>query len=229
MIGRVLGELVRVVERQVAVHLVGGDVMVPDIVLAHGLEQAEGAHDVRLHKRFGVRDRIVVVGLGGVMHNGVMARHDPVKQLRVADIAMHEIHAIRRDALQVIQVTRIRQRIQHRHMRLRMMIHHIMHEIRTDKTGPTGHDDVLRNKQFSHTYILSHTAHFEISHTDHAHFIGVFFKKQRCCRVIGQNVCPEPARTHRDARHTGDSNVPDWWNEHSTMPQMPGVQPPSVV
>ena len=124
--------------------------MVPDIVLAHGLEQAEGAHDVRLHKRFGVRDRIVVVGLSRIMHNRIMTRHDPVKQLRVADVAMHEIHTIRRDALQIIQVTRIRQRIQHRHMRLRMMIHHIMHEIRTNKTGPTRNNNVPRNKHFSH-------------------------------------------------------------------------------
>ena len=37
----------------------------------------------------------------------------------------------------------------------------------------------------------------------------------------GQNVCPEPARTRCGARHTGGSNVPNWWNGHSTMPQMP--------
>ena len=34
----------------------------------------------------------------------------------------------------------------------------------------------------------------------------------------GQNVCPESARTRCGARHTGGSNVPDWRNEHSTMP-----------
>lgn len=37
----------------------------------------------------------------------------------------------------------------------------------------------------------------------------------------GQNVCPESARTRCGARHTGGSNVPDWRNEHSAMPQMP--------
>ena len=36
-----------------------------------------------------------------------------------------------------------------------------------------------------------------------------------------QNVCPEPARTRYGTRRTGGWNVPDWWNEHSTMPQMP--------
>ena len=43
LIGRLLGELGRVVERQVAVDLVGGDVVVADSVFAHGLQQAEGA------------------------------------------------------------------------------------------------------------------------------------------------------------------------------------------
>ena len=43
MIRRLLGELRRVVERQVAVDLVGGDVVVADAVLADGLQQAEGA------------------------------------------------------------------------------------------------------------------------------------------------------------------------------------------
>lgn len=37
VVGRLLGELVRVVERQVAVDLVGGDVVVADSVFAHGL------------------------------------------------------------------------------------------------------------------------------------------------------------------------------------------------
>ena len=43
---RLLGELGRVVERQVAVDLVGRDVVVADSVFAHGLQQAEGALDV---------------------------------------------------------------------------------------------------------------------------------------------------------------------------------------
>ena len=38
---------------------------------------------------------------------------------------------------------------------------------------------------------------------------------------IGQNVCSKSARTRCGARHAGGSNVPDLWNGHSTMPQMP--------
>ena len=43
VVRRLLGELGRVVERQVAVDLVGGDVVVADSVFADGLQQAEGA------------------------------------------------------------------------------------------------------------------------------------------------------------------------------------------
>ena len=43
LIRRLLGELGGVVERQVAVDLVGGDVVVADSVFADGLQQAEGA------------------------------------------------------------------------------------------------------------------------------------------------------------------------------------------
>ena len=74
VIGRLLGELGRVVERQVAVDLVGGDVVVADAVLADGLQQAEGALHVGAQERLRVGDGVVVVALRGVVHDGVVAR-----------------------------------------------------------------------------------------------------------------------------------------------------------
>ena len=56
VVGRLLGEARRVVERQVAVDLVGGDVVVADAVLADGLQQAEGALHVGAKERLGVGD-----------------------------------------------------------------------------------------------------------------------------------------------------------------------------
>ena len=79
LIRRLLGELRRVVERQVAVDLVGGDVVVADAVLADGLQQAEGALHVGAQERLGVRDGVVVVALGGVVHDRVVARDDPIE------------------------------------------------------------------------------------------------------------------------------------------------------
>ena len=142
----------RIIQSEVAIHLVRAHVVVADAVPAHGLEQTERAFHVRPQERFRVRDRIVVMGLGRVMHDRVVARHDPVEQLDVADVAVHELDTILRQARDILDVARIGQGIQHGHMHVRMMIHHVMHEIRTDETTATGHDDVLRSKRlFSHT------------------------------------------------------------------------------
>ena len=79
VIRRLLGELGRVVEREVAVDLVGGDVVVADAVFTDGLQQAEGALHVGAKERLGVGDGVVVVGLRGVVHDGVVARDDAVE------------------------------------------------------------------------------------------------------------------------------------------------------
>lgn len=154
-----LRELGRIIQSEVAIHLVRAHVVVADAVPAHGLEQTERAFHVRPQERFRVRDRIVVMGLGRVMHDRVVARHDPVEQLGVADVAVHELDTILRQARDILDVARISQGIQHGHMHVRMVVDHVMHEIRTDETTATGHDDVLRSKRlFSHIHNpTSHT------------------------------------------------------------------------
>lgn len=47
--------------------------MVADAVLADGLQQAEGALDVRAQEGLGVGDGVVVVALGGVVDDRVVA------------------------------------------------------------------------------------------------------------------------------------------------------------
>lgn len=157
----------RIIQSEVAIHLVRAHVVVADAVPAHGLEQTERAFHVRPQERFRVRDRIVVMGLGRVVHDRVVARHDPVEQLGVADVAMHELDTILRQARDILDVARISQSVQHGHVHVRVMVDHVMYEIRPDETTATGHDDVLRSKRlFSHmcnsTFPLSqkHTKHF---------------------------------------------------------------------
>ena len=91
--------------------------------------------------------------LGRVVHDGVMARNDLVEQLGVADVAVHELHTVAQNAPDVLQVARIRQRVQNRDMHVRMVVVHVMDEIRTDETTATGHNDVMGSKQFfSHAH-----------------------------------------------------------------------------
>ena len=129
MIRGLLRELGRIVQGQVAVHLVRAHVMVAHIVLAGRLQQAERALHVGLQERLRIRDRVVVMRLRRVMHDRIMTRNQLVEQFRVADVAVHELHAVAQDAPDVLQVARIRQRIQDRHMHIRMMVIHVMHEI----------------------------------------------------------------------------------------------------
>ena len=153
----------RIIQSEVAVHLVRAHVVVADAVPAHGLEQTERAFHVRPQERFRVRDRIVVMGLGRVVHDRVVARHDPVEQLGVADVAVHELDTILRQARDILDVACIGQGIQHGHMHVRMVVDYVMHEIRTDETTATGHDDVLRSKRlFSHTDQLTIQLRFQM-------------------------------------------------------------------
>ncbi len=59
--------------------------VVADAILADGL-QKEGAHHVGAQERLRVGDGVVVVGLGGVVHDGVAGRCDPAAP-RVTDVA----------------------------------------------------------------------------------------------------------------------------------------------
>ncbi len=146
LIRRLLGELRRVVERQVAVDLVGGDVVIADAVLADGLQQAEGALDVGAKERLRVRDGVVVVALGGVVHDGVVARDDAVQQLRVADVADDELHAVGGQPRDVLGVAGVGQLVQDGDMYARVVVHHVVHEVAADEAAAARDDDVLEKQ-----------------------------------------------------------------------------------
>ena len=150
VIRRLLGELRRVVERQVAVDLVGGDVVVADAVLADGLQQAEGALHVGAQERLGVGDGVVVVALCGVVHDGVVARDDPVQQLGVADVAHDELHAVGGQARDVLGVAGVGQLVQDGHVHPGVVVDHVVHEVAADEAAAARDDDILGFKNLRH-------------------------------------------------------------------------------
>ena len=83
-------KLRRVVELEVPVHLVRGDVVVPGAVPPRGLEQRVGADEIGVNERARVIERVVVVALRGEMHNEVRRRHQGVYQLAVGDVPLCE-------------------------------------------------------------------------------------------------------------------------------------------
>ena len=143
---RLLGELGGVVERKVAVDLVGGDVVVADAVFADGLQEAEGALHVGAQERLRVGDGVVVVALGGVVHDGVVARDDAVQQRGVADVAHDELHAVRGQPGDVLGVAGVGQLVQDGDVYLGVVLHHVVHEVAADESAAARDDDVLRGE-----------------------------------------------------------------------------------
>ena len=150
MVRRLLGELRRVVEREVAVDLVGGDVVVADAVFADGLQKSEGALDVGAQEGLGVRDGVVVVGLRGVVHDGVVARYQPVQQLGVADVAHDELHAVGGQPRDVLGVAGVGQLVQDGDVHPGVVVDHVVHEVAADEAAAARDDDVLGFKDLRH-------------------------------------------------------------------------------
>lgn len=145
VVGRLLGEFDRIVERQVAVDLVGGDMVVADAVFADGLQQAESALDVGAEERRGVGDGVVVVALGGVVDDRVVARDDAVQQPGVADVAHDELHAVRGQPGDVLGVAGVGQLVQDGHVHVGMVVDHVVHEVAADEAAAARDDDVLNH------------------------------------------------------------------------------------
>lgn len=156
LIGRLLGELGGVVERQVAVDLVGGDVVVADSVFADGLQQAEGALDVRAQERLRVGDGVVVVALGGVVDDRVVARHQPIEQPRVADVADDELHAVGGQPGDVLGVAGVGQLVQDGHVHAGVVVDHVVHEVAADEAAAARDDDVPGLEELFRHICISH-------------------------------------------------------------------------
>lgn len=145
VIRRLLGELRRVVERQVAVDLVGGDVVVADAVFPYGLQQAEGALDVGAQEGLRVGDGVVVVALGCAVDDGVVAGDQPVQQLRVADVAHDELHAVGGQPGDVLGVAGVGQLVQDGDVDVGVVVHHVVHEVAADEAAAARDDDILNH------------------------------------------------------------------------------------
>ena len=102
------------VELEIAVHLVGRDVVQPHAVLAHRLQHGVGPDHVGVQERFRVGERVVDVRLGGEVHDGVGLGDQLVHQFGVGDVALHQPDVVL-DGRQRFAAARVGQRVEHRH------------------------------------------------------------------------------------------------------------------
>ena len=112
-------------------------------MVASRLEKRESALDVGAKKGGGIGNGIVVVALCGEMDAGVGFREEAIDQVRIADVAVHEGHALRIAACEVLAVSRIGEGVEHRDMSIGLVVEHPMNEIGADEPGPSGDDDVV--------------------------------------------------------------------------------------
>ena len=149
-IRRLLGKLGGVVERKVAVDLVGGDVVVADAVLADGLQKAEGALHVGAQERLRVGDGVVVVALGGVVDDRVVARDNLIEELSIADVANDELDPVLGQPGDVLGVAGVGQLVQDGHVHVGVVVHDVVHEVAADEAAAARDDDVLGLKYLTH-------------------------------------------------------------------------------
>ena len=139
-----LGEAGRVVERQVAVDLVGRHVVVADAEFATRLEQAVGALHVGAQEGLRVGDGVVVVGLGGVVDHGVRPRDQAVDERGVADVAHDELDAVGRQPRDVLGVAGVGQLVEHGDVDAGVLAHDVVDEVGADEAAAAGDDDPLK-------------------------------------------------------------------------------------
>ena len=154
-VGSLLGEAGRVVERQVAVDLVGGDVVVAHAMFAAGLDERVGALDVGLQERARVGDGVVVVGLGGVVDHGVGLGHEAVDERGVADVAHDELDAVRGQARDVVGVAGVGQLVEHGDVDARVLAHDVVDEVGADEAAAAGDDDTAGLEGIRHISPIS--------------------------------------------------------------------------
>ena len=85
------------------------------------------------------------MGLGGVVHDGVVARHQLIKQLSVADVAHDELDAVGGQPGYVHGVAGVGQLVQDGDVHLGVVLHHVVHEVAADETAAARDDDVLNH------------------------------------------------------------------------------------
>ena len=112
---------------------------------AHGLQQGEGAHQVGLNEGRGVEEGVVVVRLGGKVHDRVGAGDDTIHEVGVGDVALDHRQASGELGWHVSQgrtVTRVGELIQDDDVDVRMVLQQRVNEIRSNEAGTAGHNDL---------------------------------------------------------------------------------------
>ena len=142
-------EQVRAVERQVAVDLIRRDLMVAiDAILAAGVEQDARADDVRLQEDLRILDGAVDMRLRREVDDDVrlLLLEDAIDRTAVCDVRADELKVLLlHRCLERLEVARIRQLVDADDAVIRMLLEHVVDEVRANEAGTAGHDNRHKN------------------------------------------------------------------------------------
>ncbi len=150
----------RISRPQRTVHFIGGNMQEPEAVSLRIrkrapvrpslFQQRESSVDIGANEILRPADRPVHVAFRREMHNGA----GPVRfqklpdEFPIANIAVNEfISPVRRDALQIMQVPRVRQLIQI-HDGCRFVLHPLQDEVGPDEPRAPGHQNMILHAKF---------------------------------------------------------------------------------
>ena len=109
-----------------------------------GLQEAQGAHDVRLREGERVLDGTVHMAFGREVDNAVdmLVLHELVERVEIADVHLHEL-VIRfaLDVLEVREVARVSELVEVDDLVVRILVHEQANHVAPDKARTAGNDD----------------------------------------------------------------------------------------
>ena len=85
------------------------------------------------------------MALGCAVDDGVVAGDQPVQQLRVADVAHDELHAVGGQPGDVLGVAGVGQLVQDGDVDVGVVVHHVVHEVAADDAAAARDDDILNH------------------------------------------------------------------------------------
>ncbi len=113
--------------------------MIAPLVAADGLQEGVRADDVGVEEGARVVQRVVVVGLGGEVHDEIVGAHQAVDQGRVADVALHQGAALRGQPIEGPAVAGVGQPVEDGDLKIRVR-QRMSNEVGSDEAGTAGHE-----------------------------------------------------------------------------------------
>lgn len=116
--------------------------MKPNLMLASSFQELVCALDIRFYKRARIDNRIVIMGLRGIVNNCIVPGNDSIKQTRIVDVTNNKLNPILWKPSNAAGVSGIGQLIQDRNMHIRNVAHDIANKRRAAKTAAARNQDI---------------------------------------------------------------------------------------